>query len=126
MNNQKELDYIMADGELARTFISYVLKISIKDKDKIYYTDYKNLYSINNIIYIYFNIGVKMKSGIYDAIKYYYEFLSKSKDKFEFFYVSFNTDNMEFIIQVKDRNTKEILIDNFNIICIPFPKNIEA
>ena len=129
MDKQKEFDSIMADEELAWKVISNILNIN--NIKKIYYTEYKNLYNIDNYIYIYFNFGDdKNISGIYNAIKYYYEFLSKSNYKFEFFYISLNSfgisDNREIIIQVKDRNTKEILIDNFNIICIPFPKNIET
>ena len=78
MDKQKELDYIMMNEESAKDFIRKILYIS--DKDRIYYTNYKNLYSINNIIYIYFNVGYKKKAGIYDAIKYYYEYSSKNNN----------------------------------------------
>ena len=123
MNKQEILDYIMKDEVLARKVISNILNIN--NIRKIYYTEYKNLYNIDNCLYIYFYFGDdKNISGIYNAIKYYYEFLSKSKDKFEFFYISFNdfniSNNREIVIQVKDRNTKEILIDNFNVICSSF------
>ncbi len=129
INSQKILDVIMTDGELARDFMNSILNISIKSKDKIYYTEYKNLYNINNYIYIHFNISNdKNISGIYDGIRYYYKYSFKNNNKFNFFYISFNnfgiiSDNDgDIILQIKDRNTKKVLIDNFNIICLSLPR----
>lgn len=117
MDKQDILDYVMRDLELAKEFINNIL--GINNIDNIYNTRDKNLYNIDNSIYIYFKFGNdRDKSGIYDSIRYYYKYFNNND--YKFFYVIFNDfdSNSDIVLQIRDRKTKEVLIDNFNIVFI--------